>query len=170
MAKDYSIKPRFIKDPKKWHDRCDTLIHYMFEHLCEFVEHEIDHICWYEAKSERKHIYDGCVTEKDKKFAKKNAKDHQKAHAELLKLYVWWTCARPVYIDTRPHTTRFREKNPTYDAKAYWGCSKSVKVPDKAYHEHSKAVMKDYKFEQECEKLDQEMMIRLVKIKQYLWS
>lgn len=168
--KDYSIKPRFIKNHKEWHDRCDTLIHYMFEHLCQFVEHEMNHICWYTNADEKKHMYDGCRTKKDKKFVEKQAEDDQKAYVEILFLYTWWAEARPAYIDTSPWKTKFCDKNPKYDAKLYWGINGPAKAPDELYHQHSKAVMKDYEFEKECEKLDKEMMVRLVNIKHYLWS
>lgn len=168
--KDYSIKPRFIKDPKKWHDRCDTLIHYMFEHLCQFVEHEMKNIRWFDTEEEKAHMYDGVNDASQKKFIKKTAEEHQKAHVEILFLYTWWTEARPAYIDSSPFTTKFYKKNPNINPRDYWGGNGINKKIDAPYIEFGKAVLKDYDFEQECEKLDKEMMVRLVNIKQYLWS
>lgn len=176
-SKKVLIKPRFLKG-YEWMDRSDSLIHYMFEHLCLFVEKEMHQICWYDTKKEVKDAMDQVKTccKLTQKRTAAYVKEHQRVKKEIDFLYVWWTEARPSYIDATPFMDIFYKKYPKYCSMEYWSVvDDSGKViphkkQDAVYAEHSAALAKERFIEDWATSVDAEMMKRLIDIREYLWS
>lgn len=173
------LKPRFLKG-YTYMDKCDSMVHYMFELLCQFVENESHQIMWYDTPKQLKEGIEYANSIKDKKIRKgilANIKEHQRVKKEMDFLYIWWTEARPAYIDKSPFGDKFDEEHPEYRMEDYFTTVgnngkiiKQGKPVDKLYKERTKASLKDMNFDLWVQNTDKEMMKRLVDIKEYLWS
>lgn len=173
------LKPRFLKG-YTYMDKCDSMVHYMFELLCQFVEKESHQIMWYDTPKQLKEGIEYANSIKDKKIRKgilANIKEHQRVKKEMDFLYIWWTEARPAYIDKSPFGDKFDEEHPEYRMEDYFTTVgnngkiiKQGKPVDKLHKERTKASLKDMNFDLWVQNTDKEMMKRLVDIKEYLWS
>lgn len=173
------LKPRYLKG-YTYMDKCDSMVHYMFELLCQFVENESDHVMWYHTDSQLKQGMDCIKDMKDKKIRKRmleDIKEHQRVKKEMDFLYIWWTEARPAYVDKSPFRDKFEAKHPKFNCQDYWSTIgndgkiiKQGKPVDALYKKSIQASLKDNEFDLWIQKTDKEMMKRLVDIKEYLWS
>jgi hypothetical protein len=154
------IKPRYLKGIE-WADRCETLIHFMFEHLCLFVENEMHIVSWFENKEEVKESLKHTVPGSDRRGMLRIIKGHQHAKKEIDFLYIWWNEVRPVYFNADPFTDAFYKKHPKFKSDKKWG---------KLKEQYISAIMNDAEFDMWRLKTDKDMMKRLVDIKEYLWS
>lgn len=176
-SKEILLKPRYLKGIQ-WSDRCETLIHYMFEHLCLFLEQEADIIQWWDNEKDYKKAIKTAKSKKNIGFPYvATITAHRKAKKEMDFLYIWWTEARPAYVGKSPFIDAFERKHPEfYKMKTNFDYISGKKQMEKSKEntllnkEYRKAMKKDWEYDAWVESEDKKMMKRLIDIKEYLWS
>jgi len=152
------LKMRYLKPG--WHDEDELLIHSMFEVLSQFVDGENEY-----------HIVD---------WSSDPLQEH--AWEEMNILYEWWKQRQkcdynnPLFkSDVKAPSIKKGKPtgkyiNPiTKKEEQYFKMEFSHQSPEEAKI-WNKACEDSWIFEEKCDKEDEEMMIRLIKIKQYLWT
>jgi len=130
-----------------WQDICSRIVFANMNMLKLYVEHEADHIDW---TSDPEHIH---------------------ARAEMEELYQWWMRGRKIEHDAYDALI-----NKTY---GFEGCTKLVSAKD-GLQGLVFTKRGDSAWEADCDacseaekaltQKDEDMLIRLIKIKNYLWS
>jgi len=116
--------------------------------------------------------------EEDKKKIRENLEEQNRSEKEICDLYEWWTIKRPIRLAQEPLMTmyfpssirpskesRVASRNEYGDPTAY-SCD-WINEPNPARDEVYK---KQNDFEEMSEKEDTEMLIRLIKIRNCLWT
>ncbi|KKN19522.1 hypothetical protein LCGC14_0944820 [marine sediment metagenome] len=160
------IKPRTLEPG--YYDERTLILHGAFEVLVEYWEHFYrTNVSWWPTKGEIDSYEVDIIqakTDKEKEFiqAERDCLADQKAHYdEAHALHIWWTKTRP---------SRTHPKGPTLPKELGslgWLDNKHKDDPRViAYRAH----LDEYnKLDCQWEEEDQEMLIRLVKIRQSLW-
>jgi len=166
-------KSHFIKtglQPGRFHELDERILHGLFNELVEFVEVDLamqqafgdksyefkrgrcreaglDHLRW---SSDLRFGPDEFVSEKDRMYGKPTPQ--AKSSMVIAELYNWWTETRP----NRP------------DPSEASGWSALFEAEDSK--EKRAALKKLWKMEQDYDREDEKMLIRLVKIRKHLWT
>jgi len=141
------IKPRTLKP--SYYDPLVLILHANMEILVEFVEHErsVQHVDWHGS-----------------------SKEHGKAWDEMNEICDWWTIKWPEREKMFPDGSPLLERP---NIPEEWGHMASLK--DKYKDE---PIMKEYikylknmsECEEKWEEKEQEMLMRLIKIRKYMWN
>jgi hypothetical protein len=131
----------------KWHDRDEILIHACFQCLVDFIEKEKPdtHINW------------------------DSDKEHKHAWKELTSLYKWWKEIRPTRKDPIYDENI---KSPEWEFEAIPNSTYSRLKPynKKKYKAWDKACEESRRLDVEWNKEDTNNLIRLIKIRRYMWT
>jgi len=154
------LKMRYLKPG--YHDADERLINAIFEVLCDFMENEKpDEIVNWDSDTGHKHAW-----------------------SEMTILYKWWTGIRQFRDDYNPlffpgieapsleFSDRTTEQilNPITGKKEYTRELHFKHTSKEAEERWHKACEECTVWEEKCDKEDEEMMIRLIKIRHYLWT
>lgn len=147
------LKLRYLK-PRQWCDKDEVLIHALFEVLCRFVEEELsqNQVNW------------------------NSDKEHKQARKQMDQLYQWWTKIRPIRDEQDPIK---KVENPEWkhvdivlngkiDPK--WKQLKFEFKNEKHKEQWKKACKESTEFENKCINEDTENMIKLIKIRKFMWT
>jgi hypothetical protein len=173
----------------KWYDMDTRILHCMFDSLVTFVDEEkaLRNYEWFEknnvkfkvpcAEAGLAHLAWEINLKHDEEWVKKSDPEygkttHQAKKAkEILALYTWWTKERPLRPDPMDVSgwsklcDESREKN---GGKDIFLLLEEESKKDRA---RSKKVLdKCHKIEEAYDKEDEEMLIRLIKIRKSLWT
>lgn len=189
--------PQDIK-PGQWQDVGNRFLPCLFNELVDFVEIEQAwHTCMWDEEARKKYsppwwrkgwlrwrtwrcpeaglaYLDWAMTLTNKEFIKEGEKEEPtyqaKAAREIKELYLWWTQTyrnRPDPYDASGWTAYCELSRLHNGGKLSWDGSKDSKELERA----SKLALKELrKIEAAYEKEDEQMMIRLIKIRQSLWT
>ena len=187
-------------EPGKWHETEERLLHSMFALLVEFVEVESawHHAMWSEKEEREKlgcptSIIDELLTGKWR--SAKTGVDHYewaatlahddgtpsgqaKAAIEILELYRWWTVTRPNRLDPWHLFEKLSEETiddnlgifatPRMRRQAKKAKSKEQRADSKSAYRQS--MDEQERLTKQYEQEDEDMMIRLVKVRSALWT
>jgi len=147
--KHHILKLRYIKPG--WCDKDEILIHAMFEVLCRFIEDE----------------------KPDEIVDWNSDEEHKFARKEMQELYEWWKKRQ----DREKEDPIFQEgiKSPHLDFVDYKDDSEFHEVEFNYINEEekekwNKACDESAIWQDKCNKEDEEMMIRLIKIRYFMWT
>ena len=189
--------PQDIK-PGQWQDVGNRFLPCLFNELVDFVEIEQAwHTCMWDEEARKKYsppwwrkgwlrwrtwrcpeaglaYLDWAMTLTNKEFIEEGEKEEPtyqaKAAKEIKELYLWWTQTyrnRPDPYDASGWTAYCELNRLQNGGKLSWDGSKDSKELRKA---GDKAHKELHKIEAAYEKEDTEMLIRLIKIRQNLWT
>jgi len=184
--------------PGKWQDVGNRFLPCLFNELVDFVEIEQAwHTCMWDEEARKKYsppwwrkgwlrwrtwrcpeaglaYLDWAMTLTNKEFIEEGEKEEPtyqaKAAKEIKELYLWWTQTyrnRPDPYDASGWTAYCELNRLQNGGKLSWDGSKDSKELRKA---GDKAHKELHKIEAAYEKEDTEMLIRLIKIRQNLWT
>lgn len=181
----------------QWHEYEERLLHCMFDELVNFVEVEQAwfHIAWDEKAREKYNApwyswgwfrwrtwrcpeagldsLKWASTLTDAEFLDEDKKDQAKptfqaiVAKEILELYDWWKNVRPKRLDVHEAsgwTQICKDRRKKYPDFMWEGESKAEKAATR------KALKLSQKIEDSYHKEDEQMMIRLIKIRRGLWT
>ena len=189
--------PQDIK-PGQWQDVGNRFLPCLFNELVDFVEIEQAwHTCMWDEEARKKYsppwwrsgwlrwrtwrcpeaglaYLDWAMTLTNKEFIEEGEKEEPtyqaKAAKEIKELYLWWTTTyrnRPDPYEVSGWTAYCELSRLQNGGKLSWDGSKDSKELERA----SKLALKELrKIEAAYEKEDEQMMIRLIKIRQSLWT
>ena len=166
-----------------WVDRDEILLHVAFQVLVDFVERECDNE-WFalepidvEKNMESYKDWD----EADMKPMREQLEAQNKSTKEIKDLYDWWKVARPIRVKNEPimveeypdfgHKTDLEKESAVITRDEYgdpltysmeWISEKNP-IRDAVYK-------RQHEWEEMSEKEDEEMLIRLMKIRRCLWT
>jgi hypothetical protein len=163
-----------------WVDRDEILLHAAFQVLVDFVEKECsgpyNRLEPINIESEM----DGCKdwSEDDKKSHRECFESQNNSNKEIKDLYDWWTIKRPIRQKSDPFTLEDKD----YDLE--WEPSKEDNIASRdeygdplTYHfnlkpdaERSAYYDRQNVYETMSDKEDEDMIIRLMKIRKHLWT
>ncbi len=169
--------------PGDWHESDDRLLYGLFAILVDFIEVEKsgygpERPWWFKLRFLRWGKYrsvEGGLAHLDWEIALKDNGDYpelcnkqSKAAQEQKDLYLWWTTIRPNRGDVTEITgyTKFCEEVYPDDV----GVILTQKLTPEQESTQGQILNDIYRIEHDWEQEDQDMMIRLIKIKQYLWT
>ena len=149
-----------------WHDRSELILFANMALLRDFIEKEkaFDcHIDWSSAaealEARGKENDDGCGASRDA---------HAAAKKEMLTIYDWWTKGRAEELKKEDELLEAAYPNPM-EFESIPGSS-MFKLKDDETPELRKLRDQCHIMEEELEKKDEEMMIRLIKVRGYMWT
>lgn len=126
---------------RHWNDRDQVLLHSMFQILVDFIEQE----------------------KPFEHFDWTSSPEYNAKGIELVTLYWWWKNERPLRHDPLDDV----QCPPLLFEKLDNG---NYKIIDSNDNEWDKACDESWKFKDLCDKEDKDNMIRLVNLKEYLWT
>ena len=138
-----------------WHEREVVMLHAMFQVLTDFIERELfskncPNPILLDIESETKWMHDYEFSEDDIKKSIDSLNKSNSDTLKLMKLYKWWKVERPL-----------REAN-------YPG--KDLDIREINSVEGSRWAAEYGKYEDACDREDEENMIELIKLRKYLWT
>ena len=149
-----------------WYDRSELILFANMALLRDFIEKEkaFDcHIDWSSAaealEARGKENDDGCGASRDA---------HAAAKKEMLTIYDWWTKGRAEELKKEDELLEAAYPNPM-EFESIPGSS-MFKLKDDETPELRKLRDQCHIMEEELEKKDEEMMIRLIKVRGYMWT
>ena len=197
VSKTHVMASHTLK-PGKWHEFDQRMIHCLFEQLIDFVEIEQawHHIAWdKEAREKYKapwwswgwfrwrvwrcpeagidYLKWASTLKYDDDWADKDSPNYGKptpqavSALETLQLYNWWKnirCRRPDPMDASGWSDICERRRQKYNDILWEDETEEEKAATRA------ALDKIHEIEQQYDKEDEEMLIRLVKIRQSLWT
>ena len=143
-----------------WHDMDEVIVHAMFQTLCDFIEKEKpwETVNW------------------------RSDEHHSKAWDEMMYLYSWWKyrCLKrddenPLFKDgvVSPEMkftpTGEKHFNPVTKKEEEFSRMDFVHKSKEDEEKWNKACKESSEWEDKCNKEDEEMMIRLIKVRGYMW-
>lgn len=155
-----------------WNDLDQVLLHVNFQILTDFIECELD------GKQELVNIEEELNSLKESynldqlvKY-EANLKKQNENTIELFRLYNWWTVDRPLREKNYP---KFPEKNKGIEDKSTpilneYGDVVAYKYNHVHDPEFSKWALEYHDFEEKCQIEDDENLVKLIKLRSYLWS
>lgn len=152
----------------QYHEIDTRILHGMFETLVEFVEGEKAHMqwAWVEGKDKAHNRKDG--RELGLKYLKSETEfeDHDsqaKTAQEIIDLYVWWKDIRPSRLEPMDASGYSSIKSENFDDVL--DLLSAPRTP-----ERTKAAEIMHDIEKSYDKEDEEMLVRLIKIRKSLWT
>jgi hypothetical protein len=151
----YIDKIHYLKTgltPGQYYDLDHRIMHALFNELVIFVEIEatLDHLEW---SSRLTHGEDDGVSPEDELYGKPTR--HAKESLEIIELYNWWK-------------KRDERKDPMVESGWDNYCDKPKE--ERTEKEKNISLEKLIEIEEKYEKEDEEMLIRLIKIRKSLWT
>lgn len=146
-----------------WHDSDTKILYSCFKILCDFVENEFDNVTWGSPEEELP----------DPTWKEWN-EDQRKAGKEIKDLYHWWKNVYPKYDENSP---LYGEKSDLlswsfvpveFDKDGDPTRSKLVFPEDTK--ERKLLFLEAEEYEKRCEQEIDDMLIRLIKVKKYMWT
>lgn len=158
-------KPRYLEG--KYANPSDWLIHASFEALCEFVEcGDMDIVGWYDSDEDI-----------DEHSSQKYVNEHRQAKKDILELYDYWKERNHKNFEKKNDPIRakgvpklkikFEKVKDAKASKIIFKHGDGSKEDEKVY---MKALKDHMKWEKEFYKKEENMLIKLVKIRHYLWA
>jgi hypothetical protein len=140
--------------PPGWHDITELMIHVNFQMLVNFIEKEraFETVVW------------------------DSPPEHARAKKELEELYHWWKNVYPKYDDNNPlYKTKHPERkfepievDKDGDPLLFsWEANFESEEAKEAYH---KTIRDGMDYEVQCDKEIENNLIRLIKLRPYLWT
>jgi hypothetical protein len=171
----YYLKNRFIRETHnlqtnlkkgEYHEIDNRIIHGLFNTLVIFVEVEVAN--FHKKLNRDKKEYAG-FNNVDHAMAyfkfqieqSEVVESHKNEHQEIIDLYEWWTKTRPSRVDP------FEAFPTDKDYLPGW-CDKDISDEEK--EENYKRYESIAALEKEYQQEDEDMMIRLIKVRQWMWT
>jgi len=170
--------------PAKWQDSDGQILHVNFHILNQFVEEECSHMAEVVgivegeqtklSKREKAFIHmDAYITAEEDSNCPGNSEAWAKAYTEIKDLYVWWNDVRPArhtiedtLTDAYTNALSIMSMNQE-ERKIHFKESPEAK---KVYDKWSKEAKNHWKLEGKYDVEDTKNLIRLMKVRQYMWT
>lgn len=165
--------------PRHWMDRDEVMLHACFQILCDYVERECNN---------EYHALTPINIEKDMESYKewdaesqesmrKGLIEQNRITQEILDLYNWWKKRK----ETRNKNDPLNETDSLPDNDSLLDCSEVVKRDEygdpvlwelkmNTSPERKAIYARSHQYEIDCDKEDEDMLIRLMKIRKNLWT
>lgn len=158
------VKIRSLR--RTWVDRDQVMFHAPFQILVDFVEKEWmpDGGTFFDIEKEKAAIVGTrpeLIPQLERELEESIA--HNAKTQEIWTIYNWWTKVRPYRQDPREH---LRQPEYISDSNGFREMF-LIDGDDELWHN---AMQLTRKLEEEWEKEDEEMLMRLIKIRDYLWT
>jgi hypothetical protein len=163
-----------------WIDRDEILLHSSFQILTDYVEKECSgqyyKIELINIEEEMKAFADW--SEEERIGHRDSLEEQNRYYKEILDLYDWWNVRRPIREKNDPFTIEDKDFDLLWDpsdedrveSRDEYGDPLTYSFMLKPNAERSAYYDRQRKYEEMSDKEDEEMLIRLMKIRKFLWS